>query len=296
MAQMHSKGQGASMPSPSDYSSESPCVHQPRNPENLVFVVFLCKFHYIHVLSRFVCRVCVCVCVCERTLSCLVISDSWWPHGLEPARLLCPWDCPSKNTGVACHFLLQGIFQTQGLNQHPQHLLHWQEPPGKPLSAPWFPLKKHTFCHYLLLPYGPEELTSLRLQECVWPKPGQLEHSVFPPHPPSGAMRGWENQSEPKRLHPEAGWDRKELRKWDKSLEVLSSWYHKEKSLPGIESTRRRTQLNGDVRTLMMSSETLDSTLPETHPWTFQWSELLIPFISQDELWSPWLLAAFHFP
>ena len=38
------------------------------------------------------------------------------PHGLQPARLLCPWDCPGKNTRVGCHSLLQGIFLTQGLN------------------------------------------------------------------------------------------------------------------------------------------------------------------------------------
>ena len=31
-------------------------------------------------------------------------------------RLLFPWDCPGKNTGVGCHFLLQGIFPTQGSN------------------------------------------------------------------------------------------------------------------------------------------------------------------------------------
>ena len=30
-------------------------------------------------------------------------------HGLQPARLLCPWDSPGKNTGVSCHALLQGI-------------------------------------------------------------------------------------------------------------------------------------------------------------------------------------------
>ena len=30
------------------------------------------------------------------------------------ARLLCPWDSPGKNTGVACHFLLQGIFSDPG--------------------------------------------------------------------------------------------------------------------------------------------------------------------------------------
>ena len=29
-----------------------------------------------------------------------------WPHGPWPARLLCPWDSPSKNIGVGCHFLL----------------------------------------------------------------------------------------------------------------------------------------------------------------------------------------------
>ena len=32
---------------------------------------------------------------------------------LEPARLLCPWDFLGRNTGVRCHFLLQGIFLTR---------------------------------------------------------------------------------------------------------------------------------------------------------------------------------------
>jgi len=31
-------------------------------------------------------------------------------------RLLCPWDFLGKGTGVGCHFLLQGIFLTQGWN------------------------------------------------------------------------------------------------------------------------------------------------------------------------------------
>ena len=38
------------------------------------------------------------------------------PHGLQPARLLCPPDFSGKNTGVGCHFFLQEIFLTQGLN------------------------------------------------------------------------------------------------------------------------------------------------------------------------------------
>ena len=47
-----------------------------------------------------------------------VVSNSLWPHGLWPVRLLCPWDFPGKNTGVGCHFLLQGIFLTQGWDPH----------------------------------------------------------------------------------------------------------------------------------------------------------------------------------
>ena len=46
------------------------------------------------------------------------------PYGLQPIRLLWPWDFPGKNTGVGCHFLLQRIFPSQRSNLH---LLHWQE-------------------------------------------------------------------------------------------------------------------------------------------------------------------------
>ena len=44
-----------------------------------------------------------------------------------PARLHCQWDFPGKSLGVGCHFLLQRIFQTQGLNLSlSMQLLHWQ--------------------------------------------------------------------------------------------------------------------------------------------------------------------------
>ena len=52
-----------------------------------------------------------CVCV-----SCSVVFNSLWPHGLQPARLIHPWNSPGKNTVVNCHSLLQGIFMTQGSN------------------------------------------------------------------------------------------------------------------------------------------------------------------------------------
>ena len=37
-----------------------------------------------------------------------VMSDSSRPHGLQPTRLLRPWDFPGKSTGVGCHCLLRG--------------------------------------------------------------------------------------------------------------------------------------------------------------------------------------------
>ena len=76
------------------------------------------------------CELCCCVCS--------VVSDSLQPRGLQPARLLCPWDAPGKNTGVGCHALLQGIFLIQGLNSDPLCLLHWQAG-SLPLASPGKP-------------------------------------------------------------------------------------------------------------------------------------------------------------
>ena len=60
-----------------------------------------------------------------------VMSDSLQPHGLQPTRLLCPWNSPGKNIGVGCHSLLpQGIFPTQGLNPgllHCRQILYLSE-------------------------------------------------------------------------------------------------------------------------------------------------------------------------
>jgi len=66
-----------------------------------------------------------------------VVSDSLRPHGLQPTRLLRPWDFPGKSTGVGCHFLLQGIFPTQGSNPglpHCRQMLLTSELPGKQLT------------------------------------------------------------------------------------------------------------------------------------------------------------------
>ena len=57
-----------------------------------------------------------------------VVSDSLRPQVLQPARLLCTWDSPGKNTRVDCYSLLQSIFPTQGSNpgllHHRQILYH----------------------------------------------------------------------------------------------------------------------------------------------------------------------------
>ena len=49
----------------------------------------------------------------EVAQSCPTLCN---PMNCSLTRFLRPWDFPGKNTGVGCHFLLQGIFLTQGLN------------------------------------------------------------------------------------------------------------------------------------------------------------------------------------
>ena len=39
-----------------------------------------------------------------------VMSNPQRPHGLQPSRLLHPWDFPGKSTGVGCHCLLHSLF------------------------------------------------------------------------------------------------------------------------------------------------------------------------------------------
>ena len=51
---------------------------------------------------------------------CLTLVTPW----TVVTSLLCPRGFPSKNAGVGCHFLLQGIFLTQRSNPCLLHLLH----------------------------------------------------------------------------------------------------------------------------------------------------------------------------
>ena len=70
----------------------------------------------------------------EVCVSHSVVSDSLRPHGLYPARLLCP---SGKNTRVSSHFLLQGIFLTQGSNLgllHGRQILYHLNHQGRPIA------------------------------------------------------------------------------------------------------------------------------------------------------------------
>ena len=89
----------------------------------------LCQFlAYSKVIQFYICA--------YLLVSHSIVSSSLQHHGLQPARLLCPRDFAGKNTGVGCHFLLQGIFPIQGSNPH---FLHWQVDslPLSHLGSPW---------------------------------------------------------------------------------------------------------------------------------------------------------------
>ena len=63
---------------------------------------------------RFIYTMEYCCCCCCLVAS--VMSDSVRLYGLQPARLVCPWNSPGKNSGVDCHSLLQRIILNHGSN------------------------------------------------------------------------------------------------------------------------------------------------------------------------------------
>ena len=71
-----------------------------------------------------------------------VTSDSVQPHGLQPTRLLRPWDFPGKSTGVGCHCLLQ-IVAEKNINTFPT--LH---PEGASKDSPSMASGMPTFSTY----------------------------------------------------------------------------------------------------------------------------------------------------
>ena len=67
--------------------------------------------------------------------SCSVVSDCLQPHDCSPPGSTVHGDSPGNNTGVGCHALLQGIFQTQGSNPsllHCRQILYQLSHQGSP--------------------------------------------------------------------------------------------------------------------------------------------------------------------
>ena len=86
----------------------------------------IASFSCRHSFSWWWCLVAQCVLLFRKPMDCIA------------PRLLCSWDFPGKNTGVGCHFLLQGIFPDPGIEPVSSALtgrFFIAEPPGKPLPV-----------------------------------------------------------------------------------------------------------------------------------------------------------------
>ena len=115
-------------------------------------------------------RFTVFVCVSDS-----VVSSSLQPHGQSPARLLCLWASPGKNTGVGSHSVFQGIFPTQRSNTglpHCRQILYCLSHQGGPNN-----FKKYVWL--LCLPLW--TVSSMRIETylflCITSVPSKI-----PPH------------------------------------------------------------------------------------------------------------------
>ena len=130
-------------------------------------------------------------------------------HGLGPARLLCPWDFPGKNTGVDCHFLLQGKLPNPGIKLKSPALaggFFTNMPPGKP-DNPLLSLFNLTFNLFQIWSYEaslrclpasfwhPHHFLSISLPlDCFSLKDGETEAQGSWITCPSGSDVSWQNQ------------------------------------------------------------------------------------------------------
>ena len=72
--------------------------------------------------------------MCSVAQSCPTLCSS---HGLQPTRLLCPWDSSGKNTGVGCHSLLQMCYAAAAAAKSLQSCLTLCDPiDGSPQAPP----------------------------------------------------------------------------------------------------------------------------------------------------------------
>ena len=111
-------------------------------PSNLItFLISYLPYPNLKIIPTLTLRyACLSDMLKVESVSRSIVSDSLQPHGLQPSRLLCPQDSPGKNTGVGLHFLLQGIFPTQGSNSgllHCRQILYHLSYQGSPYVLRW---------------------------------------------------------------------------------------------------------------------------------------------------------------
>ena len=98
----------------------------------------------------------------SKSVSHSVMSDSLWAHQAPLSR-----NFPSRNTGVGCPSLLQGIFLTQGSNldlPHCSQILYCLSHQGSPLEALWD--KYQDFEMIWLFIYYPLQNTRWKVSIC----------------------------------------------------------------------------------------------------------------------------------
>ena len=65
-----------------------------------------------------------------------IVSDSLWPHGLQPSRLLCPWGFSRQEYWSALPCPPPGDVPNPGIKpRSPALQAHSSEPPGKPKNT-----------------------------------------------------------------------------------------------------------------------------------------------------------------
>ena len=115
-----------------------------------------------------------------------VVSDSSRPHGLQPTRLLHPWDFPGKSTGVGCHCLLLSNQLTPCI-----YRFFFFNPPIK-IAEKMFPLSTP----FLRLEVNPEAVSS-HGPPCEWCKLQPMAALNSPPSAVSGSL--WQEPQTPVR-------------------------------------------------------------------------------------------------
>ena len=106
------------------------------------------------------------------SVSCSIMFDSLWPH--EACQVPLPMEFSRQEYLSSCHFLLQGIFPTQGLNLG---LLHGADSFNHQRSREWQNL---LVCGYFFffLPSQEKSISPANMTNRVLDRPHTMKHSL----------------------------------------------------------------------------------------------------------------------